>query len=111
MMRGEIPFDLDKVQTRLKILQVEGPKFKTLFPDESKTGETEASARIWQSRAEFESALDRMVGAAKEAAGVIKDEESLKSAYPTVAKSCGGCHYDVNGFAPRLGDSLKRVKQ
>ena len=112
MLREEIPFELDKVQARLKIVQDEGAKFKTLFPDDSKTGgETDAAPRIWQAKGEFDSASDRLVGTAKDAAAQIKDEQSFKRVYPTVAKSCGGCHDDFNGFAPRLSDSLKRLKQ
>src|SRR5215470_12186296 len=82
MTRGELPFDLDKLQANLKTLQAEVQRFKTLFPDDSKTGGgTDASERIWQARAAFDAASDRMLEAARNAAALIyrrtKPEECL----------------------------------
>ena len=83
MMKGEAPFDLAKVQGRLKIYQDEAAKLKGLFPDDSKTGgDTDASPKIWQVKAEFNAAVDNFVAVARAAASVIKDEASLKAEYP-----------------------------
>src|SRR5215213_735276 len=38
MMKGDIPFDLAKVQAGLKTYQEEATKLPGLFPDDSKTG-------------------------------------------------------------------------
>lgn len=111
MMQGKAPFDLAKVQDGLKTMGAEGAKFKDLFPDDSKTGgETEASAKIWQAKADFNKAADALAAAVNAAQTSIKDEASLKAEYPKVARSCGGCHMETDGFAPRLADSFKRVK-
>ena len=63
MMKGDAAFDLAKVQSGLKTFQEQFPKLKALFPEDSKTGgDTDASSKIWQQRAEdyaklFEAAL------------------------------------------------------
>jgi cytochrome c556 len=111
MSKGEEPFELSKVQAGLKTYQAEGAKLKNLFPDNSKTGDTEAQPKIWTARAEFSAAIDTFIATAKKAADTIKDEASFKAEYTNVLRSCGGCHKEADGFAPRLGDSFKRLKQ
>ena len=112
MTKGEAAFDLATVQSGLKTFQEELPKFKDLFPDDSKTGgDTDASPKIWQVKAEFQAAIDTFISAAKAAASAITDEATFKAEYPKVARSCGGCHKETDGFAPRLADSFKRLKQ
>src|SRR5262245_29393511 len=111
MSKGELPFDLAKFQTVMSTYQTQAAKLKDLFPDSSKTGETDAKPKIWTARAEFNSAIDTFIATAKAAAETIKDEASFKAEYPKVLASCGGCHKEADGFAPRLGDSFKRLKQ
>jgi cytochrome c556 len=112
MSKGEVPFDLPKIQARLKTMQEEAAKFKALFPNDSKTGgETAASAKIWQGKAEFEKAADTLLAEIKSASAAIKDEATLKAEYPKVARSCGNCHKTTDGFAPSLAESFKRLKQ
>jgi cytochrome c556 len=110
MTRGEEAFDLAKVQAGLKTYQAEAAKLKNLFPDNSKTGETDAKPKIWSARAEFNAAIDTFIATARTAAGAIKDEATFKAEYPKVIRSCGGCHKDSDGFAPRLADSFKKLK-
>ena len=110
MSKGEEPFDLAKVQAGLKTYQGEAAKLKDLFPDNSKTGDTDASPKIWAARSDFNSAIDTFIATAKTAAAAIKDEASFKAEYPKVVRSCGGCHKDADGFAPRLADSFKKLK-
>ena len=112
MMKGEAPFELSKVQAGLKAYQDEAPKLKNLFPEDARTGgDTDAAPKIWQARAEFESAIDTFISTAKTAANAIKDEATFKEEYPKVTRSCGGCHKEEDGFAPRLRDSFKKLKQ
>jgi cytochrome c556 len=108
--QGKAPFDLAKVQAGLQAYQTEAAKLKDLFPDDSKTGDTEAQPKIWAERANFNAAIDTFIATAKSAAASIKDEDTFKAEYPKVIRSCGGCHKDADGFSPRLADSFKRLK-
>jgi cytochrome c556 len=111
MSKGELPFDLATAQAALQTYQEQGAKLKGLFPEDSKTGKTDAAPKIWTARGEFEAAVDAFVNTAKTAAGVIKDEATFKEEYPKVARSCGGCHKETDGFSPRLGDSFKKMQE
>src|SRR5215470_11754539 len=103
MMKGETSFDLAKVQSGLKTFQEQFPKLKGLFPEDAKTGgDTDASPKIWQQRTEFEAVINKFVTDANAAAGTIKDEASFKAEYPKIVNSCGNCHKEKDGFAPRL---------
>ena len=111
MMKGEVPFDLAVVQATLKTVQEQAPKLKGLFPDDSKSGgATDAKPAIWESRADFDKAIETWVGIATAAAAAIKDEASFKAEYPKVAGACNGCHKADGGFAPGIGDSFKKLQ-
>ncbi len=110
MMIGKAPFDAAKVQAGLKTFQEVMPKFKDLFPDNAKGGDSEATPKVWEQRAAFNAAIEKLVADSKTAASGITDEASFKKLYPAVAADCGGCHKEKDGFAPKLSDSFKRVK-
>ncbi len=110
MSKGELPFDLAKFQSVMSTYQTQAAKLKDLFPDSSKTGDTDASPKIWTARAEFNAAIDTFIATAKAAAAAIKDEATFKAEYPKVLRSCGGCHKEADGFSPRLADSFKKLK-
>lgn len=112
MSKGEIPFDLAKVEAGLKTYQEQASKLKGLFPEESKTGgNTDASPKIWANLTAFGQEVDTFIATAKAAAGAIKDEATFKAEYPKVVRSCGGCHKETDGFAPRLAESFKKLSQ
>ncbi len=93
MMKGEVPFDLAKVQASLKTLADGAPKLPALFPDDSKTGgETQALPVIWEKKAEFVGGFKKLEADAKAAAGAIKDEASFKTEWPKIGANCGACH-------------------
>lgn len=106
MHKGEAPFDLATVQAGLATYQSEAAKLKGLFPENSKSPNAEDT--IWQNKAGFEAAIDAFIKTAKDKAAVMKDEASFKSEYPSVVQSCNGCHKESGGFAPRIGDILKK---
>lgn len=111
MTRGEAPFNLVAVQGVLKAIEENAPKFKAAFPDNSKTGSTEATAKVWEARAEFNAIIDKWVADAKAAAGLIKDEASFKAEYPKLTQTCGNCHGNRGGYAPGLSDSFKKMQE
>jgi cytochrome c556 len=111
MTRGEAPFDLAAVQAVLKAIEDNAPKFKAAFPDNSKTGGTDATAKVWESRAEFDAIIDKWVADAKATASAIKDEATFKAEYPKMVQTCGSCHGNRGGYAPGLSDSFKRMQE
>jgi len=107
--KGEAPFELEKVQAGIKIMEDGLTKFKVMFPDDSKVGGgTDALPAIWQARAEFNAALDKSLADLKAAAVAIKDEASFKENVQKITGGCGGCHKPTDGFTIRLGESFKK---
>ena len=93
MLKGEIPFDLAKVQASLKVLAEGAPKLKDLFPDDSQSGAaTEALPAIWANKADFVARFDKLAADATAATTAIKDEASFKAEWPKLGGNCGGCH-------------------
>jgi cytochrome c556 len=92
MAKGEAKFDLAKVQASLKNLESAAPKGKTVFPDDSKTGDTAALPAAFTSKADLFAKFDKLAADAKAAQAAIKDEASLKTELPKVLANCGGCH-------------------
>ncbi len=111
MTRDQVPFDLAAFQAYAKAIEEHAPKYKALFPANSKTGATAATEKVWESPAEFNTALDNLVVAARAASAAVKGEASLKVELPKVIEACGACHGRRGGFAPGLGESFKRMEE
>ncbi|HJU33260.1 MAG TPA: cytochrome c [Hyphomicrobiaceae bacterium] len=92
MAKGDAAFDLAVVQASLKTIQETAEKAKGLFPDDSKTGETDTLPAAFENRADLMAKLDKIGADAKTAAAAIKDEASFKAEWPKVVSNCGGCH-------------------
>jgi cytochrome c556 len=100
MMKGEVPFDLAKVQASLKVIQEQSVKLKTLFPDDSKTGETDVLPIAFEKKADLLTRFDKLNADATEAAAAIKDEASFKAGWGKVGANCGGCHKEYKKPSP-----------
>lgn len=94
MMKGEAPFDLAKVKAALANFQTNSPKLKDMFPDNSRTGKTEASPRIWDEKARFVAGFDKLAADSAAAAAAITDEASFKANFGKVFGDCKACHDD-----------------
>jgi cytochrome c556 len=94
MMKGEAAFDLAKVKASLNVFQEQAGKLKSLFPDDSKTGEnTGALPAVWENKADFLGRIDKLGADAKAVESTIKDEASFKTEWAKfVSEECGGCH-------------------
>src|SRR5204863_3596621 len=62
-----------------------------LFPDDTKTGETDALPAAFEKKADLMARFDKLGADAKAAEGAIKDEASFKAEWPKVVSNCGGC--------------------
>jgi cytochrome c556 len=92
MAKGDTPFDLAVVQASLKTIQDSAAKGKTLFTDDSKTGETDTLPAAFEKKDDLFARFDKIAADAKAAEGTIKDEASFKAEWPKVVSNCGGCH-------------------
>lgn len=93
MLKGEAPFDLEKVRKALATYQDAAKKVPGLFPETSKTGgDTTASPKIWADFDGFKAAFAKFDADAKTALAEIKDAATFKASFPAVLKNCGGCH-------------------
>lgn len=91
-LRGEEPFDLAKAQAILVQFQKSADEGKTLWPDDSKSGDTAALPTVWERKADFDARLAKLGADAREARAKVKDADSFKATFPEVTKNCGGCH-------------------
>jgi cytochrome c556 len=91
MMKGA-PFDLAAVKAALKSYANAAAKEPSLFPDSSKTGDSNALPAIWENKADFEARFKKLANDVDAASTAIVDEASFKATMPGVLKNCGGCH-------------------
>jgi cytochrome c556 len=92
MAKGDAPFDLAKAKESLQTIQTKAGEAKNLFPDDSKTGETDALPEAFANKADLMTKFDKLAADAKAAEAAIKDEASFKAEWPKVTSNCGGCH-------------------
>ena len=91
MLKGA-PFDLEAVKAALKSYGDAAAKEPDLFPDSSKTGDTNALPAIWDNMADFKARFAKLGDDANAASAAIKDLASFQATMPGVLKNCGGCH-------------------
>jgi cytochrome c556 len=98
MVKGEAPFDLDKVQKIFATFEDSATKAPALFPPNSVDEATaddpiSASPKIWEDMADFKAKFAKFGDDAKSAAASVKDLDSFKAAFGNIGKNdCGGCH-------------------
>ncbi len=98
MIKGEAPFDLDKVHKVFATFEDASAKAPVLFPENSIDQPTaddpiSASPNIWQNLDDFKARLAKFGADAKAADASVKDLDSFKAAFANIGKNdCGGCH-------------------
>jgi cytochrome c556 len=91
MLKGA-PFDLASVQAALKSYGDAAAKAPALFPQDSKSGDTNALPAIWDSKADFDARFAKLAQDVAAASAAISDAASFKAQMPAVLKNCGDCH-------------------
>ncbi len=94
MIKGESPFDIDKVHMIFATLEDAAAKLPALFPDNSKEGgETAADPKIWENMDDLKARFAKLGVDAKDAAAKVTDLDGFKAAFGNIGKNdCGGCH-------------------
>jgi|tagenome__1003787_1003787.scaffolds.fasta_scaffold19595913_2 cytochrome c556 len=96
MQRGQEPYDQAKVDAAMTELTRDMPNLAKLVPPESKptkpAEDFDASPKIWENKADFDSKLAAMIKILDENKGKAKNVDSLKVVYQNLAKGCNDCH-------------------
>ena len=94
IVKGEAPFDADKVQAIFATFVDAAEKSPALFPDNSKKGgKTEALPAIWKNKPDFEARLAKFGADTKAAQAEVKDLATFKAVWAgLIRKNCTGCH-------------------
>jgi cytochrome c556 len=92
MAKGEVPFELAKVQASLKTIEEQAVKSKGLYGDDTKTGETDTLPAAFENKADLMAKFDKIAADAKAAQAAIKDEASFKAEWGKIGANCGACH-------------------
>jgi len=92
MLKGDAPFDLEKVKESLKVYADTAKELHGLFPADSAAGKTGALPAIWENKTEFDAQIGKLEADATAAMTAITDEASFKANLPKVLSNCGACH-------------------
>jgi len=92
MIEGKQPFSLDAAKKVLATFGETADKAKSLWPDNSKGGDTASLPALWENKADFDAKLVKFSAEAKAAGGKVTDLDSFKAQMGEVGKNCGGCH-------------------
>jgi cytochrome c556 len=93
MIRGNVPFDVEKAQGIFVSFIDAANKMPNLFPENSKAGgETTASPEIWLHLDDVKARFAKFAADAKAAQDSSKDVDSFRAAFRSVAQNCDGCH-------------------
>jgi cytochrome c556 len=92
MIEGKRPFSADDAKKVLATFNDSASKLPNLFPDNSKTGDTNALPAIWENKADFNAKAAKFASEAKAAEGKVGNLDAFKAEMTEVRKNCGGCH-------------------
>jgi len=92
MARDKRPFELAQAKAAFTAFADAGQKMPDLFPDDSKSGKTDASPKIWQNMNDVKARFAKLEQNATAAQDSVKDLPSFKTAMQTINNDCSGCH-------------------
>lgn len=93
MTKGEIPFDVAKVNAAFDQWADTAKKLPSLFPDNSKDGKTRALPAVWTERTKFDAGIAKFAkDVADYRAKATANLDGLKVAMAAIGKDCGSCH-------------------
>lgn len=92
MMRGDAAFDAAKLRGALKTIEDTAMKAKTVFPDGSKVGDTEALPSAFERKADLFARFDALAAMAQKASTSITDQAALRESWPRILSACTSCH-------------------
>jgi cytochrome c556 len=92
-VRGQNPFDLEKVTAAFEQWTDTAKKLPNLFPAPPAQGtSTRALPAIWENKVDFEAKIAAFAKAVSENRDKAKTLDELKIAFPLVNNACNDCH-------------------
>jgi cytochrome c556 len=93
MIKGDLPFDLDRAKTVFATFLDVATKAPNMFPENSKIGsDTTAAPKIWDDADAFKAAYARFAADAKAAQLAVKDLATFQALLEGVIQHCRECH-------------------
>lgn len=94
MLKGEEAFDLAKAKGAIDTIAKAAKASVSLYPADSKTGDTKALPAIWENKAKFDGLFAKLEADANAVNAAVKDEASFKAEAGKIFANCGACHND-----------------
>jgi cytochrome c556 len=94
IVKGDTAFDLPTIQATLKTIEETSQRAKTVFPDDSKLGETNTLPAAFKRKSDLFARFDALARDANAANSAIVDEASFKAEWAKINAHCVGCHKD-----------------
>ncbi len=93
MIRGKVPFDLEKAKAIFSSFSDAASKVSNLLPENSKAGgDTSASPEIWQHLDDVKARFAKFAADSKAAQDSTKDLDSFRTGFRNVSQNCDSCH-------------------
>ena len=93
MIKGEAPYDVAKVNAAFDQWADTAKQLGSLFPPDSKEGDTRATGAVWSQRDKFEAEIANFAkDVANQQQKATNNLDDLKAAMSVVGKDCGNCH-------------------
>ncbi len=93
MVRGQNPFDKEKVNAAFEQWADTAKKLPNLFPAPPAPGEdTRSLPKIWENKADFEAKIAGFEKTVSENKDKVANLDELKVVFPRVNDSCNACH-------------------
>lgn len=93
MVKGEMDYDPAAALAAFTTMREGTEGFETLFPEDSMTGDTTASPKIWEDMEAFKAAVAKFHADLDAAiAAAPQDKAAFMPVFQTVAANCQSCH-------------------
>ena len=91
--KGEKAYDAEAVKASLSAISETAKVFPSYFPEGSEQASDEASPKIWEDKAGFEAAANKLAADADAVlAQLPADQAAVGAALGTIGKNCSACH-------------------
>ena len=95
IQRAQEPYDQAKVDAAFSAIKEDANKMPAVFTPNvmpEKKSDYDASAKIWQNKADFDAKIANFTKAVADNSSAAKNVDTLKAAHQNVNNACNACH-------------------